>query len=323
MTIKKRKSNRLPGKLICFSFFLYQLSFAQVKSISITIDDVPNTVKFLEDGSKPLLLNLLDSLNIPFTVFINENKIYGTRNVSLNKKLLESWIKHKQALIANHSYSHPRYSDTGLDKFSEDVLKGEKLSKNYGQKYEKKLKYFRFPYNDLGKDSLQHIEIRNFLKSKGYLIAPFTIESSDWMYNYIYRYYLRNGYREKAREIGENYVKKTLELLQFYEKMAFSLYKRHVKQIYLCHDNAINTDYLDKIIRGFRASGYKIIGFKESLRDPVYKQKDRYHKKWGISWLYRWMNSQKERIKWMKKEPPLADIETVYQEILKQRSHNK
>ena len=299
-----------------FLVFSGLLCFGQQKSISITIDDVPNATKYQKDGYSPKLLNLLDSLDIPFTIFINENKILQTEDVEHNKALLESWVKRELALIGNHTYSHPRYSDAGLDSFVQDIEKGEILTKRYAVKHGKNLAYFRFPFNDMGKDSIQHVQIREYLRSKDYIIAPFTVESSDWMFDYVYQHYLDSGEIGKAKAVGEQYVQKTVALVGFFDEMAKSLYGRSVKHIYLCHDNAINADYLGEIITRLKLNDYQIVSFKESLTDPIYDQQDHYYKKWGISWLYRWMDTQEERVKWMKQEPDLSEIQGTYQQIL-------
>ncbi|WP_130736777.1 polysaccharide deacetylase family protein [Flavobacterium sp. J27] len=292
-----------------------QLTFAQQKSIAITIDDVPNTIKYQKDNFNPLLLQKLDSLEVLFTIFINEDKIYKTKFLDKNNKVLEQWIKDERAIIGNHTYSHPRYSEVGFANFIKDIEQGEKLTKQYASKYNKEVKYFRFPFNDMGKDSIQHMQIREYLKSKNYTIAPFTIESSDWMFNTVYQHYLDTGESEKAKVIGEQYVEKTLELVAFYETMANTIYNRPIKQIYLCHDNAINTDYLVEIISRLKKEDYNIISFEESLTDSIYNQEDTYYKKWGVSWIYRWMDTQEERVKWMKQEPNLSEIEKRYNEI--------
>jgi len=70
--------------------------------------------------------------------------------------------------------------------------------------------------------------------------------------------------------------------------MAVELYGRPISHIYLCHDNAINEDYLTAIVSGLYQGGYEIVAYDESMGDPVYRQDDRYFQKWGVSWLYRW-----------------------------------
>lgn len=74
-------------------------AFSQQKAISITINDVPNTAKYQKDNFSPLLLNVLNSLKLSFTIFINEDKIYKTEMLDKNKELLEVWIKNENAII--------------------------------------------------------------------------------------------------------------------------------------------------------------------------------------------------------------------------------
>ncbi|MFZ6665174.1 polysaccharide deacetylase family protein [Peijinzhouia sedimentorum] len=303
---------------IIFLIFLllYSLDgFSQQKSIAITIDDVPNTSKFQESDFRSVLLDQLDSMDVPFTIFINESKIFQTESTEKNMELLDSWIAHENSTIGNHSYSHLRYSDVGFARFVEDIQKGEILSDSISKVYGKSINTFRFPFNDMGKDSIEHKQIGDYLTSNGYAIAPFTVESSDWMFDAVYRHYLENGEEEKARKIGKQYVQKTLELLSFFEDLTQEIYGRFISHIYLCHDNAINADYLREIVSELNKNGYEIIGYEESLRDPVYNQIDHYYQKWGVSWLYRWMDTQTERVKWMKQEPSLADIEAIFNSI--------
>lgn len=301
----------------CAICFLSTSVFAQQKSVAITIDDVPNTIQFKKDNFSSVLLQVLDSLKLPFTIFINENKITNNDFDDKNKELLKKWIENEQSTLGNHTYSHSRYSEVGFENFVKDIEDGEELTKEYAAIYEKELKYLRFPFNDLGKDSAQQVQIRAYLNSRNYIIAPFTIESSDWMFNYVYQHHLDNKEIDKAKAIGQAYVNKTIELVMFYEGMSDEIYNRPIKQIYLCHDNALNSNYLAEIISRLKKENYEIVSFEESLTDPIYLQEDNYYEKWGISWFYRWMNTPKERYGWMKKEPDLSEIEKMYNELTK------
>lgn len=296
-----------------------QWAVAQEKTISITIDDIPNTAMYQKNGFRSDLLLMLDALEVPFTIFINEDKIYRTRFRAKNKKLLEAWIANERSLVGNHSFSHPRYSEVEYEAFAANVIKGEELSKVLAGQYGKEIQYFRFPFNDLGKDSLQHHRMRDFMASRNRAIAPFTVESSDWMFDVVYRHYLDQGDLVGAKAVGEAYVEKTMAMLAHFETVAQTVHGRPMSHIYLCHDNRLNTDYLETIILRLKAEGYSIVGLDQSLEDPLFQLPDRYYKKWGISWLYRWMDSQKIRVSWMRQEPSLKDIENTYQEIIRKQ----
>src|SRR5690606_8971677 len=110
-------------------------------------------------------------------------------------------------------------------------------------------------------------------------------------------------------------VEKTLEYFDFFEKFSTEKYGRSVNQIYLCHDNLINTDFLEPLINQLKKKKYSFISLDEALTDSVYKQEDTYYKKWGISWFYRWIKTQDERTKYMKSEPSTTEIEKLYNKI--------
>lgn len=290
------------------------------QSIAITIDDVPNTKQFYKDNYESIFLNKLDSLNIPVTIFINEGLLYKTNSTVKNFALLNEWVKKEFVTLGNHTFSHPRYSKVGLDKFSDDITKGESITRELAKKYEKSLKYFRFPFNDLGKDSTQHLEIKNLLLSQNYIITPFTFESSDWMFNYLYEHYFEQNQKEKAKQIAEIYIKKTLEYLDYVDSITTKLYRRKVNHIYLCHDNKLNTDYIEVLVSTLKAKGFSFATLDKIMEDDIYSQPDVYYKKWGISWIYRWMPDHKKRIKLMKQEPDLSDIFNEYKRITESKN---
>lgn len=310
----KQAEMRLP--LIALFSLGFLQNFAQNKSISITIDDVPNTVMYREEGFRPVLLDKLDSLEVPFTVFINEGKIYQTDLVDKNKDLLERWITSNYSLPGNHTYSHLRYSEVGFEAFVQDVSKGSRLTDSLASVVNRSVPFFRFPFNDLGLDSVQHSRIKEHLHSEGYVIAPFTVECSDWMFNAVYRHYLDSGEEARADSIGREYVRQTMEQLRFFESMALAVYGREVNHILLCHDNAINAVYLVDILNALKEEGYVIEGLDQSLTDPIYSLPDRYFRKWGVSWLYRFMEARQERISWMRREPALTRLEEEYNSIV-------
>jgi len=284
--------------------------------VAITIDDVPNTRKYSKENYKTKLLNQLDKLQIPIAIFINEGFIYKTGNVSKNFQTLENWVQKDYITVGNHTFSHAKASAMSVDSFARNVEKGEYISRELLPKYKKQLQYFRFPYNDLGKDTLQQQQIEAFLYQKGYQTMPFTIESSDYLFNDLYEYYLDKKDLKNAKRIGNAYIENTLAYFQFFDSLATKQYGRKVKQIYICHDNSLNADYLPTLIAKLKEAKYSFISIEEALKDEVYQQKNYYFKKWGISWFYRWMKDQKEAKRWLKSEPNLEEFEKAHKNLI-------
>jgi len=309
-----------PFLIICFILLTFNLS-GQTK-VAITIDDVPNTVKYQNDNYRLHLLTKLDSLTIPATIFVTVGLLDKTDSSAKNVETLNEWIKRDNITIGYHSFSHFKYSSISPDSFKRDFEKGEKILKNMTKLYNKTVNYFRFPFNDLGSDSTQHIEAEQYLRGKNYVVAPFTVESEDWMFNYIYEYYLNNKDFEKAKKIANEYVSKTLEYFEFFDSLALKVYGRKINQIYLCHDNTINADYLPQLINELKKRKYIFVSFEEALQDEAYNQKDKYFKSWGISWFYRWMNGEKE-IKMYSAQEPFDETYKLYEQLVKEQKIKK
>lgn len=92
-------------------------------------------------------------------------------------------------------------------------------------------------------------------------------------------------------------------------------YKRNINQIYLCHDNSINADYLKDIISALKNEGYEFVTLDKALDDSVYLQKNTYFKKWGVSWIYRWMSDVTLRKEFIKLEPEINYIEQLFNKL--------
>ena len=289
---------------------------AQIKKVAITIDDQPNTKLYDEELISKLLYKL-DSMEVPVTIFVNEKFIDHPEHGEKAIKMLEAWGKSPYVELANHTYSHQKYSKSDLESYQEDILKGEKYSKEISQVNQKPYEYIRFPYNDLGKDSIQHMQMRAWLSRQDYTIAPFTVESADWLFNSVYKHVLQNKASHSPQQIGQMYVDKSMELFHFFDSLSLQKYERSIPQIYLCHDNELNTDYLIPLIDSLKQKGYELVSMREALKDAAYSQEDSYFEKWGISWFYRWMPSAEERGKWMRAEPDLEQIQSISESIKK------
>lgn len=299
---------------IALNILLSNNVFAQNK-VAITIDDVPNTLLFEKEDYQSKLLKNIDSLKMPVAIFINEGFLFNTDTTSLNAVLLENWIKNKYTILGNHTLNHTRASISTIKNYKTEILKGETITRELAKKYNKSLIHFRFPYNDLGKDSLQQTKVKQFLTELNYKITPFTIESSDWMYNYVYEYYLQNNQFQKAQKIGVQYIEKTIEFFNFFEELSNKKYGRNISQIYLCHDNKLNADFLPLLIEKLRTKNYQFISLDEAFTDKIYQSSNNYHKKWGISWFYRWMTDKNERKQTFQKEPSTKGIYELYKSL--------
>lgn len=290
---------------------------AQERSVSITIDDVPNVHLYAADGNSSGLLKKLDSLNLPVAIFINEGHLKQNAAFEQNKKLLGSWISRSYITIGNHSYSHPNYGETGFDAFKEEVLKGEGLSRQMAEKVGKKLDYFRFPFNGMGKDSAEQARMQAFLTEHHYVSTPFSVESEDWLYTQLYEKALKEEKNEEAQAIGNRYVAHSLRLFEYVEGVISTTMGKPVRQIYLCHDNRLNTDYLPVLVQKLKEREYRFISLADALSDPAYRLPVYYHGNFGFSWVYRWIKDVEKRRSLMRAEPVDMESQKAYEVLTK------
>ncbi|MCF0061216.1 polysaccharide deacetylase family protein [Dyadobacter chenwenxiniae] len=290
------------------------LSYAQQRSVSITIDDIPNVHLAKADGSSGLLQKL-DSLKLPVAIFINEANLKQTPAAEKNRQLLKSWVLRDYVTVGNHSFSHPNYAEVGFDAFKEEVIKGEVLTKELLKGSGKSLDYFRFPFNSMGKDSIDFDRMQQFLKEKKYISTPYTVESEDWLYARLYDKALREGDAAKAKSIGMQYVETSVKIFAFFDSLSVATFDRPIKQIYLCHDSQLNTDYLPQLVQKLKDQQYNFISLGDAMTDPVYKSKEHYKGPFGFSWIYRWIQDPAKRRAMMRLEPQNMEIHKAHEEM--------
>lgn len=305
--------------VVALAYLCALSAHAQERSVSITIDDVPNVHLYAADGNSSGLLRKLDSLNLPVAIFINEGHLKQNQAFEQNKKLLESWISKPYITVGNHSYSHPNYGEIGFDAFTEEVLKGEELTRKMAGDAGKKLEYFRFPFNGMGKDSAEQVKMQAFLAEHHYISTPFTVESEDWLFTQLYEKALKEGNAEEAKSIGNRYVDLSMQLFEHFDGVAVKVTGKPIKQIYLCHDNRLNTDYLPVLIQKLKERQYRVISLSEAMEDPAYQSPLHYHGNWGFSWIYRWIKDTNQRRAFMRMEPADKEAQQAYEALTKSK----
>jgi len=190
------------------------------KTAYLTIDDSPS-------NSFHWKMNLLYEKNIPAIFFCIGNLLEKHP-----KQIIEA-IK-KGFVIANHSYSHPHFSNISLEQAQEEIEKTDQiideLYKAAGQ--ERGVKWFRFPYGDKGdkkygrvlkqspfsryywkkQDKKRKEFIQDCLIKKGYTQPAFSEIS--------YQYMHQNGL---FKEVDWHWTFDVMEWAVFEEKPTFGL----------------------------------------------------------------------------------------------------
>lgn len=278
------------------------------RRMAVTIDDLPyNTLTYNNIDEWELITNRLlgkiSAENIPVVGFVNEGKLYKDGVLdSARVDLLHLWLN-ANIELGNHTLTHIDLHHNSLTDFEENVIEGEKITKVLLAEKGWQLRYFRHPYLHTGRDLETKHELENFLKERGYTIAPVTIDNSEWIFARAYD----NAYRDqdslKLREVGESYLSYMEDKIAYYERQSNALFGYDLKQVLLIHINRLNADYFDKLVEMMKKREYQFITLGEALEDPAYLSEDTFTGGGGISWLDRWALTRGKRGEFFQGEP--------------------
>lgn len=301
-------------RIFLFTLFILTSTFllAQKKRVCFSIDDLPVVNYGINDSvyQQQLTKKLVDALKqngVPAIGFVNENKLFQDGNpVHFQVNMLRYWVENGLEL-GNHTYSHPDYNRVTFREFSQDVLKGEVVTRKLLAEQQMTLRYFRHPYLHAGNPKAKADSLSRFLKTHGYIEAPVTIDNDDYLFA---RAYKRAGEKKDAQlmsQIGHDYVAYMESKVKYFEKQARSLFDRDINQILLIHASRLNSDYTDSLAAMFRKNGYEFISMEEALKDEVYKTEVTVFGNWGISWIDRWAMSKGKKGDFFREDPPTPE----------------
>ncbi len=261
------------------------------RQVAITFDDLPkaggsDNLKEIQSMTRRLLATLAAN-RVPAHGFVNESRLYVRGEVDARIDVLRSWLDAGLPL-GNHTFSHPRFEDTPLDEYRDDVVRGDIVTRRLMAEKGMRGLYFRHPYTSTGPAREAKEALEAFLKARGYAIAPFTVEHSDFMFAKVYADVLARSDRELAARVRAAYLEFLDTAFEYFEGLSRRVLGYEVRQVFLIHANQINADCLDEMIRRLRRRGYSFISLERALEDKAYRIADAYVGPWGISWLHRW-----------------------------------
>jgi peptidoglycan/xylan/chitin deacetylase (PgdA/CDA1 family) len=275
--------------LVLLAIFAAGLPAQTRRSVAITIDDLPwaRDAAFNDEQLGALTTRLVAQIRaarMPAVGFVNEGKLErGTGRAALLGQWVDAGLE-----LGNHTYSHRSFFTTPLDTFQADVLRGERVTRRLMAERRTKPRFFRHPFLNTGPDLTTKAEFERFLGRHGYRVAPVTVDTEDYIFALAYDRAAARGDSAGMRRIGGEYLRHTDTTFAYYEGLSRRLLGREPAQILLLHANQLNTDYLDELATLLRARGYTFATLDRAMRDPAYREPDRYAGRAGMSWLQRW-----------------------------------
>jgi peptidoglycan/xylan/chitin deacetylase (PgdA/CDA1 family) len=265
-----------------------QESASATRQVAVTFDDLPATQGELEDmrGITSRLLASLKRNGVPVVGFVNERKLYSRGEVDARTELLRAWLDAGEEL-GNHTFSHINLRRAPLAAYEEDVVRGETVTRMLLEERGMKLRYFRHPFLWTGETQEYKDGLAKFLASRGYTVAPVTIDNDDYIFADAYFRAKKRGDAETAKRVADAYVPYMESVFDFFEKLSNETFGREVRHVLLLHANEINADRFDELAAMLKRRGYAFVTLEEALKDPAYSGPDALYKS-GVSWIHRW-----------------------------------
>ena len=300
-------------KFIVVLYIIFDLAtFGQQKQVCFSIDDLPVVGYGIKDSTfqKVLFNKIVLSLqanNVPAIGFVNGKKIYGKNGIAQYQvDLLCNWSESGLEL-GNHSFSHPDYNKVSFQYYTNDILKGEIITKEILKEQHKQIKYYRHPYLHVGNTKVKADSLDAFLMRHNYVAAPVTIDNEDYLFASAYKRTKEKNDTAIINKIGHDYIVYMEKKLKYYEMQSNKLFGRNINQILLLHASLLNSDYLVALINLYKSHNYMFVSMDNALKDPAYKTEITVYGNWGISWIDKWALSAGERGDFFKEDPVTPD----------------
>ena len=158
----------------------------------------------------------------------------------------------------------------------------------------------------------------DFIATRGYRIAPVTIDIMDWMFRVAYANARTQGDAELMKKVSAEYLKFADAKFEFCERVAGELFGHPIAHVLLLLANELNADNFDALAGVIRNRGYQFVTLERALQDPVYMFSDKYQP--TSDWLRQWSLSGGK--KFAAPQPP-EFIQKIYEDDQNGRSPKK
>jgi peptidoglycan-N-acetylglucosamine deacetylase len=262
------------------------------RAVAITIDDLPagmaDRVPAAEiTAMTAKLLGTLREQKIPVVGFVNEQKLYKIGQVDERIKALQMWLDYGFEL-GNHTFSHMSLNQSQLNDWEDNVIQGESVTRTLLAQHKMKLRYFRHPYLDTGRDLATRRKAEEFLIQRGYRIAPVTLDAWDWAFAGIYEDAKKRNDTDLQQKIVKDYLGYHDAQFAYFEQLSQKVVGYEPKQVLLLHASNLEADHIAELLDVLRKRGYHFITLEEAISDPAYSLPDTYVGEEGTSWLEHW-----------------------------------
>ncbi len=282
------------------ALILVLASFAQTpkldRQVAVTIDDLPAGMANRLPASDitaltTKLLTTLRDQKVPAVGFVNEKQLYKPGEVDARIKVLQMWLDYGFEL-GNHTFSHASLNQIELKDWEDEVVQGESVTRMLLAGHKMKVRYFRHPYLDTGRDLTTRRKAEEFLTQRGYRIAPITFDGWDWMFAGLYEDAKKRNDTDMQQKIVKDYLAYHDAVFAYTEQLSVKVVGYEPRQILLLHASNLEADHIGELLDVLRKRGYRFIPLGDALSDAAYSLPDTYVGEEGTGWIDHWAITQ-------------------------------
>jgi peptidoglycan/xylan/chitin deacetylase (PgdA/CDA1 family) len=288
---------------------------ASVRTVAITFDDLPfvdaseagaGDVSQAARAANRTILAALRRHRAPATGFVVEQGVQALG--AAGRDLLRPWNRGAFEL-GNHSLSHADSNALDIDGIRREVIGGEATIRPMAEAAGRPLRFFRFPFNHVGDTADKRQAVEALLAERGYRLAASTIDTSDYVFDKARERALAGGDAAMRRRIEDAYVAYSRQQIAYYADLDRQALGYEPPAILLLHLNRLNAATMDRLLRLFRAAGYRFVSLSEAQADAAYAQPSRVATKYGPMWGYRWARDRGVKVDGGREEEPPEWVE--------------
>jgi peptidoglycan/xylan/chitin deacetylase (PgdA/CDA1 family) len=204
---------------------------------------------------------------------LKQNEMPPTVDFIIGHALLpetqQGWLESGN-LLGNMTFSRKKPKKGTAEEFIQSIELNEQALAPILANHPKGKKYFRFPGLTLTSEPQKLAQINSYLKQKGYVVVPATIDSRDEVFSQNYCAALARADQSCTNLIKTTFKSVLLDRTLRAREAARRIAGHDVKHILMIEANQLTCDTLGELLAWYKALGARFISIDEALGDQFY-----------------------------------------------------
>jgi len=171
--------------------------------------------------------------------------------------------------LGNHTWSHPNLANLTVAAYEAEIVRNEAVLSELAGNTD--WHWFRYPFLSEGETPDKRAEIRGFLASRGYKIAPATMMFGDWLYSEPYARCVAKKEKASIVRMEKLYLAAAEAHIRYYRALSQAANGRDIPYVLLLHIGSFEAHMLPRLIALYKAKGFQFVTIDRAESDPYYQ----------------------------------------------------